>query len=104
PNNTMANTFIPGVSLLLAPGTIEALETNYKTPSSYNWSVGLRRELGWGTSMDATYVGSVGRNMEMYYNLNPVPDGAKFLDLNPAAKDPGSTSATAVLPDNFLRP
>jgi hypothetical protein len=101
PNNTMANTFVPGVSLLLAPSTIEALETDYKTPSSYNWSAGIRRELGWGTSMDATYAGSAGRNMEMYYNLNPVPDGAKF---DPANRDPGSTSATAVLPDNFLRP
>ena len=101
PNNTMSTTFVPGVSLLLAPGTIEALETNYTTPSSYNWSAGLRRELGWGTSMDATYTGSVGRNLEMYYNLNPVPDGAKF---DPANHDPGSTSATAVLPDNFLRP
>ena len=101
PNNTMANTFVPGVSLLLAPSTVEALETEYKTPSSYNWSLGLRRELGWGTSMDATYAGSVGRNLEMYYNLNPVPDGAKF---DPANRDPGSTSATAVLPDNFLRP
>ena len=101
PNNTMASTFVPGVSLLLAPSTIEALETKYKTPSSYNWSLGLRRELGWGTSVDATYAGSAGRNLEMYYNLNPVPDGAKF---DPANRDPGSTSATAVLPDNFLRP
>ena len=42
--------------------------------------------------MDATYAGSAGRNLEMYYNLNPVPDGAKFLD-QPPARDPGSTSA-----------
>ena len=76
----MATTFVPGVSLLLAPSNVEALETDYKTPSSYNWSIGLRRELGWGTSMDATYAGSVGRNLEMYYNLNAVPDGARFLD------------------------
>jgi hypothetical protein len=101
PNNTMANTFVPGVSLLVAPSTIEALSTTYKTPSAYTWSIGLRREIGWGTSMDATYVGSVGRNLEMYYNINPVPDGAKF---DPANHDPGSTSPTAVLPDNFLRP
>jgi hypothetical protein len=101
PNNTMATTFVPGVSLLLAPSTVEALETSYSTPSAYNWSVGLRREIGWGTSMDATYTGSAGRHLEMYYNLNPVPDGAKF---DPANHDPGSTSPTAVLPDNFLRP
>jgi hypothetical protein len=104
PNNTMATTFVPGVGLLNRPGTIEALETEYTTPSSYNWSIGLRRELGWGTSMDATYVGSVGRNLEMYYNLNAVPDGAKFVDRNPGNRDPGSTNPNAVLPDDFLRP
>ncbi len=104
PNNTMATTFVSGVTLVNRPGNIEALETDYKTPSSYNWSAGLRRELGWGTSMDATYAGSVGRNLEMYYNLNAVPDGTKFVDLNPAAHDPGSTSATALLADDFLRP
>ena len=104
PNNTMAATFVPGVTLVNRPGNLEALETDYKTPSSYNWSVGLRRELGWGTSMDATYAGSVGRNLEMYYDLNGVPDGTRFVDQNPAARDPGSTSATAVLPAEFLRP
>src|SRR4029078_13600931 len=104
PNNTMANTFVPGVSLLVAPSTVEALETAYKTASSYNWSIGIRRELGWGTSMDATYAGSVGRNLEMYYDLTMVPDGTRFLELNPAARDPGSTSATAVLANEFLRP
>jgi hypothetical protein len=102
--NTMAATFVPGATLANRPGTLEALETDYKTPTSYNWSVGLRRELGWGTSLDATYAGSVGRNLEMYYDLNGVPDGTRFVDLNPAARDPGSTSATAVLPPEFLRP
>jgi len=104
PNNTMATTFIPGVTLVNRPGNIEALETEYKTPSSYNWSVGLRRELGWGTSMDATYAGSAGRNLEMYYDLNAVADGTRFLDQNPGARDPGSTNPTAVLAPEFLRP
>ena len=54
--------------------------------------------------MDATYAGSAGRNLEMYYDLNTVPDGTRFLDQNPAARDPGSTSATAVLAPEFLRP
>lgn len=104
PNNTMATTFIPGVSLLNRPGNLEALETDYETPSSYNWSIGLRRELGWGTSMDATYAGSAGRHLEMYYDLNGIPDGTRWVDTNPAARDPGSTSATAILPNEFLRP
>jgi Carboxypeptidase regulatory-like domain/TonB-dependent Receptor Plug Domain len=104
PNNTMSTTFVPGVTLTNRPGNIEALETNYKTPSSYNWSIGVRRELGWGTSMDATYAGSAGRNLEMYYDLNAIPDGTRWVDTNPAARDPGSTSPTAILPNEFLRP
>ena len=54
--------------------------------------------------MDATYVGSAGRHLEMYYDLNAVADGTRFLDLNPGARDPGSTSPTAVLAPEFLRP
>ncbi len=102
--NTMATTFIPGVVPANRPGNVEALETSYKTPSSFNWSIGLRRELGWGTSLDATYAGTVGRNMEMYYDLNAVQDGVRYVDLNPPAHDPGNTSPTAVLPPEFLRP
>ena len=102
--NTMSTTFVPGVIPANRPGNVEALETSYKTPSSFNWSVGLRRELGWGTSLDATYTGNVGRNMEMYYDLNAVQDGVRYVDLNPPAHDPGSTSPTAVLPPEFLRP
>ena len=102
--NTMSTTFVPGVVPANRPGNVEALETSYKTPSSFNWSIGLRRELGWGTSLDATYTGTAGRNMEMYYDLNAVQDGVRYVDLNPPAHDPGSTSPTAVLPPEFLRP
>ena len=64
--NTLSNLFAPGVSLANRPATVEALETNATTPSSINWSVGLRRELGWGTAVDATYTGYHSYNMEMY--------------------------------------
>ena len=35
---------VPGASLANRPATVEALERDYTTPSSLNWSVGLRRE------------------------------------------------------------
>ena len=38
--------------------------------------------------MDATYTGYLACNMEMYYDLNAVPDGARFTDLIPANRDP----------------
>jgi hypothetical protein len=90
-----------GSAPAITPVQIEALETDYKTPSSVNWSAGIRRDIGWGTTVDATYAGSRGRNLEMYYDLNAVPDGARFLDLHPENRDP---TTNGVLPPQFLRP
>ena len=102
-NGTTSTLFSTGVTLADRPSTVEALETTYKTPSSYNWSVGLRREIGWGTAVDVTYTGYGSRNMEMYYDLNAVPDGARNLALHPENHDP-TGNATAVLSSDFLRP
>ena len=102
------NLLAPGASLANRPVTLEALETNYTTPSSLNWSVGLRKDVGWGTVVDATYSGYKSYNMEMYYDLNGVPDGARFTDLIPANRDPTAaataTPTAAALPADFLRP
>jgi len=106
--NTLSSLFAPGVTLANRPATVEALETNYKTPGALNWSVGVRREVGWGTAVDATYTGYKAYNMEMYYDLNGVPDGARFTDLIPANRDPTAaataTPTAAALPAEFLRP
>jgi hypothetical protein len=83
------------------PATVEAIEWDYKTPYAYNWSLGLRRDIGWGTVVDAAYVGNVGRNLEMYYDLNPVPSTARYLDLHPENRDPTNNG---LLPPEFLRP
>src|SRR5262249_25100730 len=100
--------FAPGVTLANRPAMVEALETNYTTPSSINWSVGVRREIGWGTAVDVTYSGYNAYNMEMYYDLNGVPDGARFTDLHPENRDPTApstaTPTAAALLAEFLRP
>jgi hypothetical protein len=100
--NYLSNLLAPGASLANRPQTVEALEVNYQTPSSLNWSVGLRKDIGWGTAVDATYTGYKSRNMEIYYDLNGVPDTARFLDVNPQNRDPTNTSTA--LPPEFLRP
>ena len=41
--------------------------------------------------------------MEMYYDLNAVPDGARYLTLHPENRDP-TGSATTALSADFLRP
>lgn len=105
---TLSNLFVPGVTLANRPATVEALETNAPTPNSINWSIGVRRELGWGTAVDATYSVYTTHNMEMYYDLNGVPDGARFTDLIPANRDPTAaataTPTAAALQAEFLRP
>jgi hypothetical protein len=101
-NSTLSSLFAPGVTQANRPVTVEALETSYKTPSSLNWSAGVRREIGWGTAVDITYAGYKAYNMEMYYDLNGVPDGARLLDLHPENRDP--TNPSAALPAEFLRP
>jgi hypothetical protein len=84
------------------PSTVFGLERDARTPKSYNYSIGVQRELGWGTVLDVTYAGFQMRNGEMETNINPVPDGARFLDVNPQNADP--RNPTSAKPAEFLRP
>jgi Carboxypeptidase regulatory-like domain/TonB-dependent Receptor Plug Domain len=84
------------------PSGAFGLERDAKTPTSYNWSLGIQRDIGWGTVVDLTYSGSTTRHLEVVRNINVVPDGARFLDLNPQNRDPRNPNAA--LPPEFLRP
>ena len=68
-------------------------------PQVINFSFGVQRQVGFGTVVDASYVGSLGRSLLYQYNLNPIPMYSRF---DPAYKD--TTTASSPLPDNFLRP
>ena len=57
---TTAGLLAGGTTVANRPATIEALDWDYKTPSAINWSLGIRRDIGWGTVVDAAYVGNVG--------------------------------------------
>ena len=84
------------------PSNVFGLQRDAKTPMAYNYSVGVQRELGWGTVLDVTYAGSQTRNLEMNVQLNRVPDGARFVDLNPQNANP--QNPTSAKPAEFLRP
>jgi hypothetical protein len=92
------DTFLSGAGSATRPSSVNALERDAQTPSSYNWQVGIQREIGWGTVVDVTYVGNVTRHLELAQNINVVPDGAKF---QPQNLIPGTTTAKS---DTFLRP
>jgi hypothetical protein len=84
------------------PSAVFGIERDAKTPKSYNYSIGVQRELGWGTVVDVTYAGFQMRNAEMNVSINSVPDGARFLDVNPQNRNP--QTANSAKPDEFLRP
>ncbi len=91
-----------GAGSALRPSDVFALERNAKTPSSYNWSLGIQRDVGWGTVVDLTYVGNLTRHLELATNINVVPDGAKFVDRNPQNANPQNPASPKA--DTFLRP
>src|SRR4029453_12668457 len=84
------------------PSAVFGIERDAKTPKSYNYSAGVQRELGWGTVLDVTYAGWQMRHAEMSTDINPVPDGARFLDIHPENANP--QNPTAAKPAEFLRP
>jgi len=64
-----------------------------------NFSFGLQQHVGFGTVVDAAYVGSLGRHLAQGRNLNAVPFGSNFNPANQDATNPGRP-----LPAAFLRP
>jgi len=80
------------------PSNVAGWVKDVKTPVLYSYSIGVQRDLGWGTVVDVAYVGSLQRNLEQRRNINRVPAGAQFLpqNIDPTTNQP--------LPDNFFRP
>ena len=85
--------------LRTSPAQVFAIERSYTPPTVYNWSLGIQQNLGWGTVLDTSYVGSVGRHLLQRRNLNAIPYGTRF---EASSIDP--TTGNTPLPDNFLRP
>ena len=94
------------------PTGANGVEIDSHTPTSYNFSLGVQQDIGFGTVMEVSYVGNVARHLGERRNINGVPDAAKFVDCtaaaqfnvpcNPQNRDP--FSATGALNDDFLRP
>jgi len=82
------------------PANVLALDRIGKVPTAVNFSFSLQQNIGFGTVVDAAYVGAVSSHLMWQRNLNAVPFGANF---DPANRDPSLTTRTP-LPVNFLRP
>ena len=96
----------------LFPTAVNAVEVQSHTPSIYNFSLGVQQDIGFGTVLEASYVGSFARHLGQRRNINGVPDFARFVDCtlsaqfnvpcHPENRDP--FNATAARSDDFLRP
>jgi hypothetical protein len=80
------------------PSSLNAVELDSHTPTIYNFSLGIQREIGFKTVLEMSYVGSFARHLGQRININDIPDGAK-LGTNNISPVTGSR-----LPDEFLRP
>jgi hypothetical protein len=86
----------------LFPSSVTGFDPDAPTPVTYNYSLGIQRNIGFGTVVDVAYVGSVSRHLQQQRNLNQIPYRARHLDVNPQNASP--TVANTALPDDFLRP
>jgi outer membrane receptor protein involved in Fe transport len=114
----------PGGGGILSPSAITGVNKNSAFPTIYSYSVGVQQNVGAGTVIDVSYVGSKSRNLARRINLNTPAFGAAF---KPSGQDPTryangvipttepglpsiysaaglAFSGSTVLPTDFLRP
>jgi hypothetical protein len=102
-NNTF--TQLPTASGFLSPQTVYA-GTSYKNPSTYNWSLGVQRDLGKGMILEVAYIGNLTHHgfEELDTNLvAPYTTWTPSGGANPAYLDP-TTGGKAFYTTNLLRP
>lgn len=54
---------------------LNAMSPNFKVPTTHQYSIGMQRQLLWGFTIDAAYVGSQGRNLLWAMDINQTPAG-----------------------------
>ncbi len=83
-------------------GISRILLRNSKQPVVYNASLGVQREIGFGTVVDVAYVGSFGRHMGQLTDLNTIPYGAQFAFVDPANPGIPPTGSNVIAQPNFV--
>src|SRR5207249_11101426 len=58
------------------PQTLRALEVHSKTPTIYNFQIGVQQDIGFKTVMEVSYVGSLARHLGEQRDINQFPDTA----------------------------
>lgn len=84
----------------LFPSNTQGMDREAKVPTTMNFSLGVQRNIGYGTVVDVSYVGALGRHLFWQRDINPIAAGANF---NPANFDPTLAGGRPLAPQ-FLRP
>jgi hypothetical protein len=90
--------------VLLAPPALVAYDRAGKSPTSYSFNMGVQRKLPLDSVLDVSYVGSLGSHLLQRRNLNAPVYGAAFQAQNQDRSLAASTTGSAALPVDFLRP
>jgi len=86
-------------------GLGRALDRSSVPPRVYNTSLGVQREIGFGTVVDVAYVGSFGRHIGQLRDINKVDYGSRYFNLDPTSTGcTGIVATCGFLNDNFFRP
>ena len=89
------DTLLSSAGVLFA-SNVAGFDREAQTPVTYNYTLGVQRNVGFGTVAEVAYVGSVSRHLQQARNLNTIPYGARFL--------PENMVGGITLPANYLRP
>jgi hypothetical protein len=82
------------------PTSINAINPITKNPMVMSYSLGIQRQIGFGTRLGVAYVGSLTRHLDQPQSaFDAVPTGAEFASQNQDPTSPGKP-----LPDNYFRP
>lgn len=92
-------------NVLLSPPSLRALQPDAKLPTNYAFNFGVQYKLPFDTILDVSYVGSLGRNLPQFRNINADPYGSAFLPQNQdPTRSPSNTPGANALPADFLAP
>jgi hypothetical protein len=91
---------LPSAAAAVFPIAVNAINPITKAPTVMSYSLGVQRQMGLGTRLGVSYVGTGTRHIDQAQSaFDNVPLGAEFLAQNQDPTSPGKP-----LPDNYFRP
>ncbi len=109
-NSSVTTLFSGSLAAVLGPTVTVSTQRTPVLPSTYNWSLGIQRNLGFGVFLDLACVGTGGRHQRRTIDVNTAPYGTKrqLSSCDPTTALPASPLPLAapctLMQDNFLRP